>query len=850
MRRMLFALVFVGIYCPSALGQQAIAPVATAPTVDSPSEATWITHRRAGQLQWLDPANWEIRGCRTYASDSIRAALAVDIDVTLATHPSAPADNLDTLPALLRDKIVIGYQSNGFLQPQVNVQHAQGAKKILIDIAEGARYACGAVEVTGMQQLSKERLVAELIQPQGGVSIGSLNGTPAASNTAIWKTGQPVGFSPVDMVALRKKVQQVCAELGRPAAKFDLKIVPNGATGRLLLNIVDEGPASTIDRVMVSGNEKNGTQQILDYLGIKPGAVWTRDERLRIEQRLSDAARFRKTTLEFTAAQSPAESTLSILLVESKSAPPLSQPFSPVEDALLKFGQWLSRFDQSEEDLVCTFAEGPTSVEATFSPHRGGVLTFRQQSDDKKTTAAPARSVVFSTDTLGLYSEVRGRQWVARPLPGFILSSFELRVAAQGEEEQTTLSWGVGARSTTSASAGSPSMQVSVTAAPVALVSFAHQEDAHCTLADHVLTVELSKTTDQVPTRVRIDATTGKLLDAIATNDDGGEGRLALVAGAYLQRTRNLEAAWSQKPNDFDPKLPLSSVIGFLLDEARSPDLEKLELAPPLAINAVRKTISQGLVEPFDQYLLQSAVKFAPPLFSIPYDYDSRPKFVSMLGKFAFVSWILGNDVTARDTWPWVLTRETTAWMTGLDEFQQLELAEQLELPGNGPLCCLATAELLVLAGQNDQARQFAMLGLAQLNPEDFHNDVAGLLDERGLLGRCLLRIAEVLRETDTLTVAFVGFVLPEGPQQLLTNFYIDLTKDRSRPIAQALPETLDRIWATSIKSNLETALKAVKEKAVSAPALLATPRVDGSKLAVPATARDVRRDETPVGKK
>ena len=61
--------------------------------------------------------------------------------------------------------------------------------------------------------------------------------------------------------------------------------------------------------------------------------------------------------------------------------------------------------------------------------------------------------------------------------------------------------------------------------------------------------------------------------------------------------------------------------------------------------------------------------------------------------------WILGNDIAARDTWPWVLTRETTAWLTGLDEYQQLELAEQLELPGNGPLCCLVTAQLLDYQG-------------------------------------------------------------------------------------------------------------------------------------------------------
>src|SRR5690242_10662447 len=126
MRRLLGALVLLAALYQPVFGQQAATPTQAGYAVDGSSRAAWITHRRAGQLQWLDPTNWDIRGCQTFTADAIRRALAIDIDVTLATHPSAPADNLETLPALLRDKIMAGYQCNGFPQPQVNAQRAQG----------------------------------------------------------------------------------------------------------------------------------------------------------------------------------------------------------------------------------------------------------------------------------------------------------------------------------------------------------------------------------------------------------------------------------------------------------------------------------------------------------------------------------------------------------------------------------------------------------------------------------------------------------------------------------------------------------------------------------------------------
>src|SRR5262249_22136149 len=143
--------------------------------------------------------------------------------------------------------------------------------------------------------------------------------------------------------------------------------------------------------------------------------------------------------------------------------------------------------------------------------------------------------------------------------------------------------------------------------------------------------------------------------------------------------------------------------------------------------------------------------------FSIPNDEELWPKIKSKLGAKIYMAWILAPDFTADGTWPAILVRESIDWLAACNDYQKYELVAQLEAPSNGPLCCLVMSELLLRTGQNEWARLFATRGLEQLDPQKFQGDLVGLSDQRGLIGRCLLQWADILRNSDILTVGTIS---------------------------------------------------------------------------------------------
>src|SRR5687767_9256996 len=103
------------------------------------------------------PSALEFEGLVTYPPDQIRDELEHDMNVQVASAPTAPlADYL----ALLQKRLLVGFQNGGFPQAKVDVSadHARGA--VVVKVAEGARYRGGAVKVSGGKSVAKDKLVA------------------------------------------------------------------------------------------------------------------------------------------------------------------------------------------------------------------------------------------------------------------------------------------------------------------------------------------------------------------------------------------------------------------------------------------------------------------------------------------------------------------------------------------------------------------------------------------------------------------------------------------------------------------------------------------------------------------
>ena len=98
--------------------------------------------------------------------------------------------------------------------------------------------------------------------------------------------------------------------------------------------------------------------------------------------------------------------------------------------------------------------------------------------------------------------------------------------------------------------------------------------------------------------------------------------------------------------------------------------------------------------------------------------------------------WVLNSSdaLLPRDSWPWLLLRETAFTLGGQGRYAQAELDQLLKSGETGPVGCLATAYLL---GKTNPklARTFAERGLARLTAAEFRQDYRALFHSNSILG-------------------------------------------------------------------------------------------------------------------
>ncbi|HEY5311764.1 MAG TPA: hypothetical protein VIK18_04570, partial [Pirellulales bacterium] len=475
-------------------------------------------------------------------------------------------------------------------------------------------------------------------------------------------------------------------------------------------------------------------------------------------------------------------------------------------------------FSESNDELVCTQTDANVRIEAILSPKLGGLFTFQPPDVDEE--PAPTHSIVISTDALALYSQATGRRLVARPLPGNLLMMCTFDVYRGDDGEKCRLQAGVGAHTWASAPPGAPALRSLTVAPPVAFIYTARKFQKTCSLSDGILTIFLpdedttAENKDQKAggqgTRVRVLAATGRLLEL--TYDCGKDHVRATIAkNAYRDRARALEAEFGKKPNDFDPREPLGSTLAFVtreMDESSLiPDLSEDERG---ALRVARKALAAHILEPLDESLVRLNAATHDP--NLPFYLGSYPKHERNWGntnaESAYCVWLYSDDWAARGSWLWDLAREAVMGGVGLDQYTPAEIAQQLTRSSNGPLANLAAAAVLNGAGAKVAALRFARRGRRALDPAKFRADIEALLDDRGLAGRSLRRAAEVVRQFNEEDITWLTNEESDNMQLLAHTLVRVLAAHRQQPIAQALPDALDRLWDSHLKPILAAGLQ------------------------------------------
>lgn len=821
--------------------------------LDRPLDKPWRTHRDAGNLPLLDPANWQIRGCTVFTPEEIRRAVAHDEDILLAAHPSAPADQLGKLLILLEQKVLDGYLTHGF--PEAHVRARRVEKQIIIDVFEGPWSIAGPVEIKGTKLLDKQQLLARLTEPyipadaepgafelgtDGKTQITWLKGTSLQRpKDPVWEIGKPAAFTDSKLETLGSHLARACADQGRPDAKFELKIQrqPDTLVARLRIRITDEGPTLAIKKVEVAGCRKSTPQQVIDYLQIPPSTVWTRERELLVKERLWRSGRFRNYELKTRREPKSAEVTLLVKVAELEVAPPLSEPLTAIDEAFLKFRDFLGTLPSTDEELVCTWTNASQQVEAIISPRQGAVFSYRYV--DEKGEAGPTYSGVFSTDALALYSAATGRRLLARPLPGNLLMTFEFKVDHDSDGDRGRLLAGIGAYTWATAPPGAPALRSLILAPPAAFVYTTRTYSKTCQLRDGVLTVRIpdeeedkegdgdeeaekpkQKDAEQPHPEhnwleFRVSAKTGRLISMAHDSDAVGHVRVGLATNAYRSRAAGLEREFLDKANEFDPREPLGSTLAFVAREAeRSQLFSQLDALQRLMIKSGRKALAGHVLQPLDEWLVrlnETTAREGTGFWLGSWAKNVR-QWRGTNPETVFTVWSYGGDLAAPGSWLSDLVRESVLASVGLDRYAPMEVAQHLNGAADGPLADLAAAMVLSEAGYPHVASRFAQRGLQCLDKDKFHADVVSLLDERGLAGRWLRRIGEVARQLGEDDLAVLAARQNIHVQLLVQALSRELAKAPQQPIAEALSEALDRLWDSHVEPLLSDGLEAYRD--------------------------------------
>ena len=92
-------------------------------------------------------------GNQAFTADALRRGLRADLDCVIAIQPSV---RLDECLRTLESRMLAGYQHAGFPDAAVRAENDAAARHIILRIAEGPRFLCGQVRVTGLKTLDRE----------------------------------------------------------------------------------------------------------------------------------------------------------------------------------------------------------------------------------------------------------------------------------------------------------------------------------------------------------------------------------------------------------------------------------------------------------------------------------------------------------------------------------------------------------------------------------------------------------------------------------------------------------------------------------------------------------------------
>lgn len=762
--------------------------------------------------EWGDSDRIEITGESQLSSKFLLAAITADVKTQSAACADSPL--LDYLDAL-RHRIITTYEHCGFPAAQVACRRDSLHDKIVVRIDEGPCCDCDSVQVEGAKRIPISELVRQCREqrPPSDAILSSFDlidektiphwvnrdGDDVSPDDSIWAKGKEARFDAPSKSVYERKVARCFADLGFPAAEFDIEIRPDAAnkTAALVIRIAKEGPGPIIQSVDVVGNKVNSTKAILDFAGIRVGTAYSAERAADWQQRLWRSGRFVRHEISAHPGDDDTSGlTLRVEVVEMKKAPAIDAPLSTEEATMLKCRDWLAGFLRRGEDLVVTLP--PTDgdrVPIVVISAGGMVATLNELTPNPDGSPRVRHAVVLRPESMGYYSFLGRTRFVAHPDSDLgLLCTIELKLKGD-VDQQETLAVGLGCRNISGDSIKLP-LKFALGGTPAAFLHMANQDDWKVTIQDGMLNRQKGEQVWQ------IDMKTGQFRVSTKSDDHTLLPGLTFERGAFDRMRRQIETSAADFPNRYDPHRPVSTTMALLMDS----DLQKSfagKSAPDSKTLAVmQKLLAGGALQPLDEGLFEviSGAMIAPLL-------DSRSDEFDWAGMYPAGLLAVSDSLGAHGTWPWSGTR-AMAFYLARDNVGEHQLAQLIKSAQAGPLSHLY---LVAMANTFDweASRVFARHGLDRMALADFRNDYRPLLSQRSLLGKQILALASALRRLSPDEVDALCKGLPPDDARLLHEAVTELRASGNAPLEDVLPKVLDHAWENGLRAYVEKALLA-----------------------------------------
>ncbi len=766
--------------------------------------------------EWGDSDRIEIAGVSHASTDLLLAAIRADVKTQVAAAAESPL--LDYLDAL-RHRVITAEEHIGFPEVQVACRRDSFRGKIVLQIDEGPCCYCDSIHVEGAKRVPVDdliRMCREKRPPSAAILSGfdrvnektvphwvNKDGEDVSQDESIWEKGTEASFDVASKGRYQKKLSRCFTDLGFPAADFEIEIRPDtGAkTAALLIRIAKEGAGPIIRRVEIVGNKVNSTQAILDFAGIRVGNPYSAERAAEWQQRLWKSGRFMRHEVSVFPCDSDSSGlTLRVEVVELKKAPPLNQPLSPEEAAMLKCREWLADAPKRGDDLVITLSPTPGDRVPIIVVSRDGVLaSLSDLTPDVDALPRVRQALVARQGNIAYYSLDARKRFAVQPSADFqVVCTLDLKLK-DDVDQQETLGFYFGCRNNSGESNKLP-LDLAVGGAPAAFLRMLYRDDVKTTLAKGSLKLVIEDGEEW-----EIDSNTGMFhitskRDAEATTFAPG---LTFRHGAFEKLRRQIESEGANFPNEFDPHHPATSAFAVIFESDLHQSLAGKSALDRKFLGACRKLLANSALKPLDEELWNAMLGTAiDQVLNSPTDeWDWGRVYTATL-------FTASDRLFPRGTWPWSSARGL-AFSIAQEDIGERQLTTLIESGTAGPLChlCLAATSDMI----NWKASQvFARRGADRLSLTDFRNDYRPLLDQRSLLGKQILALAGALRRLTSDDVESLCKDLAPDDARMVRDAAAELRASGNAPLQEVLPKVLDHAWGNGLQRKVEKALQAM----------------------------------------